>query len=131
HPALEIGEGEDVGNARQAARRVGLDRKDLGVAVRAPHKGRVEQARQLDVVDVAAFAAEKARVFRAANGGSEVLGAHGDARPYQPAAHVSSRSGSPSPYPLSPWGRGNGSLPLSLLGGRGQGEGGRLRRGAC
>jgi hypothetical protein len=67
HPALEIGEGEDVGDARQAARRVGLHRQDPGVAVRAPYKRRVEQAGQLDVVDVAALAAEKSRVFRAAN----------------------------------------------------------------
>ena len=89
HPALEISEREDVGDARQAARRLGLHRRDPGVAVRAPDEGRVEQARQLDVVDVAAFTPEKARVFRAADGGSEVLGAHGDARPYQQAGRLS------------------------------------------
>ena len=59
------------------------------VAVGAPDEGRVEQTRQLDVVHVAALAAEKARVFRAADGGSEVLGAHGDARPYQQAGRLS------------------------------------------
>ena len=63
HEPLEIGEGEDVGDARQPARRLGLHGEDLGVTVRAPDEGRVEHPGQLDVVHVAAIAAQIARVL--------------------------------------------------------------------
>ena len=57
--------------------------------VRAPDERRVEHARELDVVDVATIAAEKARVFLAAYGGSEEFRAH------EPPDHTNRPRGCP------------------------------------
>ncbi len=89
HPALEIGEGEDVDHAGEPARRVCLHGHDSSVPVRAPDERRVEHARKLDVVDVAAVAAEKAGVFLATYGGSKEFRAH------EPSDHTNRPRGCP------------------------------------
>src|SRR5204863_2795294 len=62
-----------------------VDRADVGVGVRAAKDGRVDHARQLDVVDVVALAPDEARVFLSLDGSSEDIDSHLDRLP-QPAA---------------------------------------------
>ena len=56
---VDVGRGEDRGDARRVLRGLDIDRDDLGVRMRAAHEAGVQHARQLDVVDVAAMAAEQ------------------------------------------------------------------------
>jgi hypothetical protein len=61
----EIGAGIDAEHPRHGARRRGVDALDHPVGVTAAHHHRIDLARQLDVVGVAAFAAHQDRVFGA------------------------------------------------------------------
>ena len=63
--------GEDGVDAGQGAGRRRVDRDDAGVGVRAAQEGDLEQARQADVVDVAALAGQQARVLLAQDGRPE------------------------------------------------------------
>ncbi len=59
----EIGRGVDRDDARQRQRASGVDRADPRMRVRAAEKGRVEQPRQLDIVDEERPPGEQAGVF--------------------------------------------------------------------
>ena len=57
---IDVGRGEDGGDAGRILGGGNLDRDDLGVRMRAAHEAGVQHAGQLDVVDVAAVPAEQA-----------------------------------------------------------------------
>ena len=63
--AVQVLAGHDRGDARDLERLGRVDRLDLGVGVRAADDVEPELARQVDVVDVLALAADEARVFLA------------------------------------------------------------------
>jgi hypothetical protein len=96
----DVGAGYDLDDAGKGLRLRGVDPDDARVRVRAPHDRGMGHARQVDVVDVAAFASQEARVLdpvqalsepaaaarllqrrlgRDARGGGELLDAHGRA----------------------------------------------------
>ena len=56
---VDVGRGQHRGDARRLLCRFDVDRNDFCVRVRAAHEAGVQHARQLDVVDVAAVAAEQ------------------------------------------------------------------------
>ena len=56
---------------------VGVDAGDTGVGVGASQDGRVDHARQLDVVGVGGLAGDQARVLPTPDAGSENAGSHG------------------------------------------------------
>ena len=62
---LEVLGGDDRGDVRVRQRPGGVDRDDLRVGVRAAQQRAVDHARQLDVVEVVALAADEARVLLA------------------------------------------------------------------
>ena len=62
---LEVLGGDDRGDVRVRERLRGVDRDDLRVRVRAAQDGAVDHARQPDVVEVGALAADEARVLLA------------------------------------------------------------------
>ena len=57
---IDVGCGEHRRDARRLLRRLDVHRNDLGVRVRTAHEAGMQHARQLDVVDIAAMAAEQA-----------------------------------------------------------------------
>ena len=57
---IDLGCGEDSGDAGRAFRCRDIDRDEPGVRVRAAHEAGMQHPRQLDVVDVAAVPAEQA-----------------------------------------------------------------------
>ena len=77
HPALEVGEGEDAGHARQARAAASVRMAAMRAwACGLRTKAAWSMPGQLDVVDEAAFAAQEARVFAARHRRAEVLGSH-------------------------------------------------------
>ena len=62
---VEVLAGDDGEDAGQRERLAGVDLRDLRVGVGAAHDVHVDHARQLDIVYVAALAAQEARVFLA------------------------------------------------------------------
>ena len=75
-PGGELGEGEDRGHAWHRPRRLDVEPGDPGVGVRRAEERGVEQARQGDVVDEAALAAQESWILPPPDGGAEVLRAH-------------------------------------------------------
>jgi len=67
-PLLQVGAGEDGVDARVLQRRGGVDRSDAGVGEGAPQHRPMEHPGQLQVVDVAAEAADEAAVLLASQG---------------------------------------------------------------
>ncbi len=67
-------------HTRQRQRRLTVDAADEGVGMRAAHKGRLQHAGKMNVVDETAMAAKEIGVFQAANVFAERLCAQ-DARP--------------------------------------------------
>jgi hypothetical protein len=57
---IDIGRGENRGDARRASCGRVVYRDELGVRMRAAHKAGVQHARQLDVVDITAVPTEQA-----------------------------------------------------------------------
>ena len=76
-PSRHVARGEHRMNARHRQRRRRIDRADAGVRMRAAHEGRMQRARQLDVVDEARTAGEQSGVFDPRHPRAELPRAHG------------------------------------------------------
>lgn len=76
----QVGGGEDAADAGERARRRGIDRRDLRMAVRRAQHDAVELARRVDVLDEAAPAAQEARVLEAAHRAPDLSVGNGHGR---------------------------------------------------
>src|SRR5213593_3388784 len=76
HPAREIVEREDGGDAGERLRGNGIDPREPGVGVRRAQERRVEHPRERHVVDVARLAPQEPRVLPPPHRRAEIPGSH-------------------------------------------------------
>src|SRR2546422_826465 len=76
HPAREIVEREDGGDAGERLRGNGIDPREPGVGVRRAQERRVEHPRERHVVDVARLAPQEPRVLPPPHRRAEILRSH-------------------------------------------------------
>ena len=74
---IDIGRGEHRGDAGSGLRGLDVDRQDLRMRMRAAHEAGMQHARQLDVVDVAAVAAQQPLQLAAWDAGADAGGGRG------------------------------------------------------
>src|SRR5262245_62816690 len=71
---IDLGRGEDGGDPWRGRSRRDIDRHDLGMRMGAAHEARVQHARQLDVVDVAAIPAQQSSELAPRDAGADAGG---------------------------------------------------------